>query len=467
MLGTNSQTPTFNTILLIALIALGALAGILIGIYGFSPLIVAAPLALVFFLITVNKPWIALSAFFLLVPLENLFILEAEFRATSSKLIGAYLIFLMLICGRLKYISEVFRHKKTLWIIGFLLAALISALFSDVASDLLENLLRLFIFTALYIVLIVMIRDMKTLTYCIQALVAGAALSVLSPLIIGTGGSGAIDLQRYGGLWGDQNEFAAILLVIIPFSLMLYQYERKKIIKTLYGASFIIILIGFFLTYSRGGFLAFVVLFLLASYRIIKSKHRVKILAILIPAVIVLSAVFYNTIADEYISRVETLRAIQNNESASVDGSIKNRYVFYFEVAPQIFFQNPIVGVGPGGFIHYNTHRNQVAHNTYLEILTGMGLLGFIPFLVILYLTWRELKETQFTSNRINELNLLYYYSTALEFGYIALLVAGMFISLDLNKILWLSITLSTVMANILRNRIISERNLSRSAYSQ
>ncbi len=466
MLGTNSQTPAFNTILLIALVALGALTGILIAIYGFSPLIVAVPLALIFLLITVNKPWIALSAFFLLVPLENLFVLEGELSATGSKLIGAYLIFLMLICGRLKYISEVFRHKKTLWIIGFLLAALISTLFSDIASALFENLLRLFIFTALYIVLIVMIRDIKTLTYCLQALVAGAALSVLSPLILGTGSTGGIDLQRYGGLWGDQNEFAAILLVIIPFSLMLYQYERKKIMKMLYGASFMVILIGFFLTYSRGGFVAFLVLFLLASYRIIKSKHRVKILAIFIPAVIVLSAVFYNTIADEYISRVETLRAIQNNESAAVDGSIKLRYIYYFEVAPEIFFNNPIFGVGPGGFIHYNTYLKQVAHNTYIEILIGMGLLGFIPFLVILYLTWREVKATQFTSIHINELKLLYYYSTALEFGFISLLVAGMFISLDLNKILWLSITLSTVMANILRNQILSERNLSQSSYS-
>lgn len=459
MLGSNTQTMSLNIILLSALVIVGGLSGLLIAAYGFSPIIAALPFVLIFLILTVIKPWIALVIFFVLVPLEYLIVLEGDFNATGSKMIGAYLVFLVLITGRIRYITEVFKHNKTLWILGFLLAALISTIFSDITIELFNNLQRLFIFTALYIVLISMIRDMKTLRYCITALVVGAVISVISPVFMDAGNVEGIDFQRFGGLWGDQNEFAAILLFTLPLSAILFQYSKRKLMRFIYGISFILILTGFLLTYSRGGFIAFMVLFLLASYRIIKSKHRTTILAILIPTIIILSAVFYNTIAENYISRIETLRAIQKKDTALLDGSISNRYRFYFVIAPELIKDSPIVGVGPGAFIHYNTYTNQTAHNTYIEVLTGMGILGFIPFMAILFLTWKELRKTRYISKAHSELKIFYDYSIVFELGYVALLVCAMFISLDLNKILWLSITLSTVLANILRIRISQARS--------
>ena len=147
-----------------------------------------------------------------------------------------------------------------------------------------------------------------------------------------------------------------------------------------------------------------------------------------------------------------------SRDSSGIDRAIKNRYAYYFEVAPKLFIENPIFGVGIGGFSKYNPIREQNAHNTYLEILTGMGMVGFIPFIMILFLSWKELRAVQNTSKRIKALSVLNSYSTALELGFLSLLVAGLFISLDFSKILWLAVTLTTVMANIRRNYIISER---------
>jgi len=452
MLGLKSADQNFKIILLFALLILGLLAGTLIAIYGFSPIIAAGPLALVFFLLTINKPWIALSLFFLLVPLENLYVLEGGYRATSTKLVGGYLVFLVLITGKFKYLPEIFKNKKALWIIGFMLASVISILFSDISSTLLSNLIRLFILVSLYFVLILMIRDINTLKYCLMALIIGGVLSVLSPIVLGFGTDEVPSLERYGGLWGDQNVFAAILLTILPLSLVFFLNERKRLYKLIFGAGFLIILGGFFLTYSRGGFIAFLFLLIITLYKVLKSKHRTKILLVAIPLLIVTSAVFYNTVADNYISRVESLRALQKNSPEITESSLNKRYIYYFRVAPKLFSENPVFGTGIGGFRYYNTYYDQSSHNTYLEVLTGTGIIGFIPFMMILYLSWRELRKVQYATRHIKDLSLLYNYSTALELGFLALLIAGLFIALDFSKILWLTVIFSSVMMNILRN---------------
>jgi len=452
MLRLNLADQNLKILLLIVLVIMGIAAGIFISIHGFSPLIAAAPFALVFFLLTINKPWIALFLFFLLVPLENLYVLEGSYHATSTKLVGGYLVFLVLITGNFRYLPEIFKNKKALWIIGFMLASVISILFSDIQSLLFGNLIRLLILLSLYFVLILMIRDITTLKYCFIALILGGVLSVLSPIVLGFGRVGGSSLERYGGLWGDQNVFAAILLTILPLSLVFFLKERKRLYKIIFAAVFLIILGGFFLTYSRGGFIAFLFLAIITLYKVLKNKHRTKILLVAIPLMIAMSAVFYNTVADNYISRVESLRALQKNSPEITESSLNKRYIYYFKIAPKLFSENPIFGTGIGGFRHYNTYYDQNSHNTYLEILTGTGIIGFIPFMMILYLSWRELKKVQYASRHIKDLSLLYYYSTALELGFLALLITGLFIVLDFNKILWLSVVFSSVMINILRN---------------
>ena len=465
MPNTNFQTLSLNVILIAGLLILGVLAGILIGLYGISPLIAAAPLAIVFFIITVNKPLIALFIFFLLVPLENLYVFDTGFQATSSKLVGAYLVFLVILTGNFKYIPEVFKNRKTFWIIGYVLAVAVSLLFSDISQKLFSNLTRLIVLVSTYFVLLLMVRDIKTLRYCFLALIIGSVLSVLSPVVIGFGNAGGTGLERYAGLWGDENTFATILLMVLPLSFVFYLNERKQYYRFLYAAVFLIILGGFFLTYSRGGFVALVFLAITALFKVIKSKNRTRILIVVVPILIVSSVVFYNTIAENYISRIDSLRALQKNSPQITESSLNKRYIYNFKVGPKLFSEDPIFGKGLGGFIYYNTYYKQVAHNTYLEVLTGSGIVGFIPFIMILYLSWRELRNVQYATRNNKELSLLYNYSTALELGFLAILVAALFLSLDLNKIVWITITMTAVIANITRRYIKNEYNVPTPAY--
>lgn len=445
----NFSSTGIQYIIILSVLVIGSIAGLFIGSADYSKLIIAGVLGVVFLIVSLTRPWIAVTLFFLLIPLENLFVLKSGVIATMSKLAGAYLVFLVLASGSLKYINEVFRNKKVFFILFFGVVALVSITYAKNQAQSFHFLITLWLSIILYFTLIMMMRDSKSLRVATLAILTGCVISIFSPLLFGFGEilSNA-SLERYGGLWGDQNEFAAVLLVLIPISIAQFYTSNTRFYKILFASYFVILLIGLVLTYSRGGFLAFALMLVLAMFKFVSGKNRVKILAIAIPCIIIGFAVLYFTVADQFISRMETLKILESRESVRTEGSLNLRYYYYFELAPQIFAEHPIFGVGYRDFISHNIYK-QISHNTYLEVLTGTGLLGFIPFMTILFLTWKELRKVGGIIARNKDQLYIKIYANSLELGFLGFLVAGCFISADIDKILWISITLSAVLLNI------------------
>lgn len=459
MLRENFSKSRTQYILLFLILLLGSVLGIYLGFKGSYLLIIGAILGLIFLFLTITKPWMAISAFFILIPLENLYVLEGGFTSTLTKLMGAYLVFMVIINGSLKYLHEVFTNKKVLWILLYGTVGLISILVSKDSSASLNFLVTLWLSIILYFVLIMMIRDIKTLNMTTLAILTGAVISVLSPLVLGFGRVTGHIWERYGGLWGDQNEFAAILLVLIPLSLALFFTSKNRILKIILAFYSTILLIGFVLTYSRGGFIAFGAMLILGMFKLISGQNKAKILSVAIPCLIVAFIAFYYTFADEFITRMETLRALESRESVRAESSLERRYYYYFEQSPKLFLEHPILGVGFRDFKSHNIY-NQITHNTFLEVLTGTGLMGFIPFIMILFLTWKELTRVENIAQDNEDQIYLASYANALEVGFLSYLVAGLFISLDIDKMMWLSITLASVLLNItrIRNTTLNQR---------
>jgi len=443
---------TNSKIIPIALISIVVLLGMIVSVQisqqGELPLTFLALLAIPAIIIFIKYPWLAITMFFLLIPLENLYVYRGSLTASTTKLFGGLLFALLITSGSLKHISETFANKKGVWMLLFGGTAVLSILLSNDANADKGSLITLWLSIILYFILIMMMRNTKTLHIATIGLIIGGVLSIMSPIFFGMGS--ALDEKRYGGLWGDQNEFAAMLLVLIPLSVALFYTSKKGFVKLLLLGCSIMLIVGLSLTYSRGGYLAFGVMIVLAMFKFVTGKNRVKILAISVPCLIVGSMIFYHFFGQEFLTRMESLKYLESRESLRGEGSLNMRFHYYFELAPQIFAEDPIFGVGFRGFIHHNP-RGQISHNTYIEVLTGTGLVGFIPFMIILYLTWRETRKVErYASIEGNE-NYLWAYAHALELGLISYFLAGMFISLDTNKMTWLLITLSAVILNISR----------------
>ena len=322
---------TFQIIFL-SIILLGIALGIYVGINGLSKTLIILALGVPFLVITVNRPWIALSLFFLLIPLEELFVIGGgNFTSTLNKLVGAYLLFLVVTSGSLKHINEVIRNKKVLLIVLFGLISILSLYVSKDPSYSIKSLIKLWLLIISYFVLVLMIRNIWTLNYALFAIITGAVISVLSPLVLGHGDIvRANNLERYGGLWGDQNEFAGMLLVIIPLCIAIIYTTGKKNLKIIFSVCTAILFAGFLLTYSRSGLIAFCVMCVAAMFKFIKGKNRLRILGVLVPCCIIGFIVIYYTIGDSIISRVETLRILESQESVRTERSLSVQILLLF-----------------------------------------------------------------------------------------------------------------------------------------
>lgn len=447
---TNLANTNFQYILILAAVLLGAVVGLFLGFNGVSKFIVLGLLGVAYVILTIMRPWIAVAVFFAVVPLENLFVLQGSITSTMTKMAGAYLMLLVFLTGSLRHLHDVFSNRKVLAMLLYGGITILSVMVSDKPSYSLPLLLTLWLSIILCFVLILMVRDTRTLYLATWALLVGGFFSIVSPIFFQYGRATGYDLIRYGGLWGDQNEFAALLLVMVPLSVLNIIVAKNKIYKLIAIIISATITLGVILTYSRGAFLALCIMLVFAIFKLTTGKNRIKILAISIPCMIAAFALLFHFFANDIVARMETLQVLTSKESVVKDASLNLRYYFYFEMSPRVISEHPILGVGLRQVIFENPYH-YVTHNTYLEVLTGTGILGFVPFILMIFLTWKELKTTEKSESHEN--NYLRYYASALELGFLAYLFAGLFVSLDLNKMFWLTISISAVVFNLCKIR--------------
>lgn len=190
------------------------------------------------------------------------------------------------------------------------------------------------------------------------------------------------------GIFANPNEAAYGILVLIPIALALAGKVRRPTRFALWGLIGIFLL-AIFLTFSRGGFVGlFVVLGLLAwKYDSILIKAG---MATALVGGILLIGTFWT-------------RTSGNFSNIKKDTSIQERFWTY-QAGLMMFIHNPVLGVGPGDSLvayplyapvgaNCGCHDQLVIHNSYLQALGELGLLGFTPFilfiLIPMYQAWK------------------------------------------------------------------------------
>lgn len=237
------------------------------------------------------------------------------------------------------------------------------------------------------------------------------------------------DVPRVSGGIGDSNEYASYILVLLPLAIYraMVSVGYRKLLYSAFGFLSFVMLIY---TGSRGGVLGF----LGASVIFIRhySFGRLKSLCLLL---ITLAAILYFLIPEGYWARVTTITA-----SEGVDSS-KDVRTDNYRTALKMFIDNPISGVGLSNFQFRSTdygikRGGYVVHNTYLEILTGGGLLSFIPFALILIHIWKKLKiRNKYQKN-------IYHLMVCLKASFLSILITSFFITVGHKKILWFLLAL-------------------------
>ncbi len=279
------------------------------------------------------------------------------------------------------------------------------------------SLFCLYVFTRYFLINLKDIYD--ALDYVFISFILVFTIVQVMDITVNNNGS----LRLTGGI-GDPNQFAAFILVLLPLSFY-RAIGSSGIRKIFYWGCVICFLTLLIFSESRGGFLGFLGASAILAYYYGSRRVRQLLIFIIITGIILVFIV-----PNEFWDRVSTIRHPETEKGESISTRVDN-----YRAALEIFLDYPLAGVGLYNFSlisrDYGASGGYVVHNTYLEVLTGGGLLSFIPFSLILINCWIKLrlKEKYMNTNR----DLL----ICLKASFVSVLITSFFLSADHDKILW------------------------------
>jgi O-antigen ligase len=218
-----------------------------------------------------------------------------------------------------------------------------------------------------------------------------------------------------------------------------------------------ICMLALFLTSSRGGLIALGVALIVAVF--LGGRRRGTMMVAALGAVLV-TVFYFATIAPESVRQRVTH---PQGGTGRVD---------IWKVGWRMVQHNSLEGVGAGNFqtssIHYLlapgklirddfiVDTPKVAHNTYLQVLAELGIVGFALFMTILLFSlacaFKAHRAAAQAGDR--ELDII---ARATVVALVALFAAYFFVSRDYGKQLWLLLALCPVMLDLAR-RELAER---------
>jgi probable O-glycosylation ligase (exosortase A-associated) len=209
-----------------------------------------------------------------------------------------------------------------------------------------------------------------------------------------------------GGFFGDENDVALVLNMIIPFSFFL-ALEAKTQSKRIW----FLVITGIFLvaiaaTSSRGGFIGLVAVGL---YCWLRSPRK------LMSAMAVLLLIFtiLQFAPKGYWDEMDTITTDTDDPYGTGQGRI-----YAWKAGWRMFLDYPILGVGPGNFpwnfqdyepaggfgghdgMEGQLHGGRAAHSLYLTVIPELGTVGTILFA---WLVLSSLRDLRFMRKRIRE----------------------------------------------------------------
>ncbi len=309
-------------------------------------------------------------------------------------------VILMLLIGPYILVQRRFpqrlRNNLWPWMLLFFLVNIASSLLTIYPEAIVSGLQKLFfgyIFIALTL-LIVGRRGVYTIfpvVFC-TAVVLGAMLAILGYylqvdwLTVGvTTGVGESAMRGAGGSIGANNS-ALLYLFCMPILVHWIHHGRNHISRLWAVAQIVILLLGMIATFSRGGFLILIFVVGLILFEERRRFHP----RLLGPMMVLLGAsIIVGTLAvpDSFVDRIKSL-----SQGTQADAAMSRRAA-YLKVGWQIFKEHPMLGTGTDTFKYnwfdsdisrYYEHEMRYAHNTYMEVLVGSGIIGLILFLAIL-----------------------------------------------------------------------------------
>lgn len=199
-----------------------------------------------------------------------------------------------------------------------------------------------------------------------------------------------------GGMYADNNQFAAALIMVLPLIAYLRAQAENRFVRIGLATGFVLTVFAIVASYSRGAFIGLAALGLVWWFR-----SRNKFLYLLVAPAIALSALSFMPPA--YYERLGTI------DNAEQDSSFHGRVVSWKE-AYYIAKDHFPLGVGTDGpeqasvYNHYFPDEPaRAAHSFFFQVLGDLGFGGLAIYLLILFLIFRYCSRVRRETRSIPE----------------------------------------------------------------
>jgi O-antigen ligase len=254
----------------------------------------------------------------------------------------------------------------------------------DVFAD-----LRLFFYYFSFFIVLIFVRNFKDIEMIFWGMIVCGTIGSM-PEILSSISQSQVDILTgrkmfFTRITGPQEVNYPIQLVASVVMFPFIKTIGKKIILVL---SSLISTMALFLSYTRGSWLAAViglvlVVLLYGRYALFNRGNYLKISGLILFAIFTVFLLDITGIftLDIFLSRISLVSVRQ------IDISSLER-VTEWQVGWQVFVANPLLGAGLGFIYHFNAvgigNLTQIfLHNSYLYVLSKMGMIGFISFVLV------------------------------------------------------------------------------------
>jgi O-antigen ligase len=263
---------------------------------------------------------------------------------------------------------------------------------------------------------------------------------------------------RINGPIGDPNMWGQVIAAVMP--LVLFRIIHEPHAKTKFFTMGVAGILLFVLlnTYSRGAYLALLVVVFLTFFVLEK-----KINPFVIIAGIGLMILVIPLLPQSYSARFQSLTALTpvstNSGGVYQDGSLQGRSSVML-TALSMVADNPLLGVGAGNFKNNYQKYNQIlgiefeygerdAHSLYTQVLSETGILGSITFLGILISLMSALSKSLKSIKDLPDYKIYGPWIRSLQLSIVGYLVASTFLHNDYLRYFWILVALSITVIQL------------------
>jgi O-antigen ligase len=344
------------------------------------------------------------------------------------------------------------RPGLTYLLLAFLGWNAISLAWADSPSTGMSSVMRYTLNAVLVPIAYTAVRDRRDIVRVLVAIVFGATLAALSAIANPTSADSAA-FGRATGTIGDPNELAAALVVGLAIAgAFAVNRHIGSLWRALSGFTVLLCFTGILLSLSRGGLIGvggMVVAAVLAA-----GRWRARVLAVGLS--VALAGVAYFA----FFASLPAKERVTN-----VGGGGTGRLDLW-TVGGRMVSAHPLTGVGTGNFpvasVHYLLKPGaiqrgdlilstpKVAHNTYLNMVAEIGLVGGVLFVAILLISIGSmcLAVRELRRDGDERLEILMRGLVVAMGGYLTTL---MFISENYSKLMWFLLALGPVLLAVVR----------------